>query len=245
VISPRRPVRAAIALVMVVLMVGLVLFAVGRLPGLSGSPLGRWLGQGPSGSASAASVVGGPRLTSAGGRPATVADPSTRAAERALTAPAAPPTRLLIPTLGIDAVVESVGVAADGSMAVPSQPDRVAWYQPGVKPGDPGNALFDGHLDWWTGPAVFWHLANLHPGDPVTVIRADGSQLTFTVDSTNSYPWNARTDGLLTSNGTPSISLVTCSGTWDQRRQTYLNRLVVHATVAATTPQQTPGDEGG
>jgi sortase (surface protein transpeptidase) len=130
-------------------------------------------------------------------------------------------------------------------MAVPSQPDRVAWYQPGVAPGDPGDALIDGHLDWWTGPAVFWHLANLHPGDQVNVVRADGSQLTFTVDSTITYPWNARTDGLVTNTGTPSISLVTCSGTWDRQRQTYLNRLVVHATLAASAPQQTPGDEGG
>jgi sortase (surface protein transpeptidase) len=225
----------------VALIAGLALFAVGRLPGQSVSPLAGWIGRG----ASQAEAVGGPRLTAAGRRPVTAADPATRAAEQALNAPSPPPTRLTIPKLGVDAVVEAVGVAADGSMAVPSQPDHVAWYQPGVKPGDAGDALFDGHLNWWTGPAVFWHLANLRRGDQVNVVRADGSQLTFTVDSTSSYPWNARTDGLVTTTGPPSISLVTCSGTWDRQRQTYLNRLVVHATLTVTDPQQTPGDEGG
>jgi hypothetical protein len=79
----------------------------------------------------------------------------------------------------------------------------------------------------------------------VDVVRADGSQLAFTVDSTSTYPWNSRPDGLFTTAGPPSISLVTCSGTWDRQRQTYLSRLVVHATLATAPPQQTPGDEGG
>jgi sortase (surface protein transpeptidase) len=237
--------RAAVALLMVALIAGLALFGAGRLPGQSVSPLGRWLGQGRSQSASAPAVGGGPRVVASGGRPASTPDAGTRAAEQALTAPAAPPTELVIPSLSVAAVVEAVGVAADGTMAVPAQADHVAWYQPGVMPGDAGNALFDGHLDWWTGPAVFWHLANLHIGDQVNVVRADGSQLAFMVDSTSTYPWNSRPDGLFTTAGPPSISLVTCSGSWDRQRQTYLSRLVVHATLAAAAPQQTPGDEGG
>jgi Sortase domain len=236
--------RAAVALLMVALIAGLALFAAGRLPGQSVSPLGGWLGQGRSQSASAP-AVGGPRVAASGSRPGSTTDPGTRAAEQALTAPSAPPTKLVIPTLGVAAVVEAVGVAADGTMAVPAQADHVAWYQPGVAPGDAGNALFDGHLDWWTGPAVFWHLANLRVGDQVEVVRADGSQLAFTVDSTSTYPWNSRPDGLFTTIGPPSISLVTCSGSWDRQRQTYLSRLVVHATLVSGPPQKTPGDEGG
>jgi hypothetical protein len=239
-----RYARAAVALSTVALVAGLALFAAGRLPGQSGSPLPRGLGQDGSQSASAL-AVGGPRVAAAGGRPASTPDPGTRAAEKALTAPSAPPTKLVIPALGVAAEVEAVGVAADGTMAVPSQADHVAWYQPGVTPGDAGDALIDGHLDWWTGPAVFWHLANLRTGDQVDVVHADGSQLVFTVDSTSTYPWNSRPDSLFTTTGPPSISLVTCSGSWDRQRQTYLSRLVVHATLAAASPQQTPGDEGG
>jgi sortase (surface protein transpeptidase) len=238
-----RLARVAIAGVAAGAIAALVVLAAARMPALRGTPLAA-LAPGGSQSASAALVAGGPRVGAAT-RPTVTADPGTRAAEKALTAPSPPPARLLIPALGVNALVEAVGITTDGSMAVPSQPDRVAWYQPGVAPGDPGDALIDGHLDWWTGPAVFWHLANLHPGDQVSVIRADSSQLTFTVDATRTYPWNAQTNGLVTDTGTPSISLVTCAGTWDRQRQTYLNRLVVHATLAASAPQQTPGDEGG
>jgi sortase (surface protein transpeptidase) len=232
----------AVSLVMAGLVAGLVVLGVARMP--VASPLLRWLGSGQSHGSSSA-LSGGPRLAAAGGPPTVTADPGTRAAEKAIAGPTARPSLLLIPKLGVDAVVEAVGVNSDGTMAVPSQPEHVAWYQLGAMPGDPGDALIDGHLDWWTGPAVFWHLASLRPGDQVNVVRVDGSELTFAVDSATSYPWNARTDGLVTTSGAPSISLVTCSGTWDQRRQTYLNRLVVHATLVPTAPQQTPGDEGG
>src|SRR5438034_2954324 len=152
--SARRSVlRAAVALGIACLLTGLVLFAVGRLPGQTGSPLlSHWLGRSSPQSAIGASGVGGPRLRPAGSRPATTVDPATKAAELALAGPSPPPTRMTIPKLGVDAVVEAVGVAADGTMAVPSSPDRVAWYQPGVRPGDAGDALFDGHLDWGTGP---------------------------------------------------------------------------------------------
>ena len=243
--SARRWVaRAGIVAVVAGAAVGIAVLAVGQMSGLRGTPLGSVI-PGRSQATSNSLVAGGPRVAAARAKARVTADPATRAAEKALTAPSAPPSRLLIPKLGVNAVVEAVGVTADGSMAVPSQPDHVAWYQPGVAPGDPGDALIDGHLDWWTGPAVFWHLANVHPGDQINIVRADGSQLSFTVDSTRTYPWNARTDGLVTSTGAPAISLVTCSGIWDQQRQTYLNRLVVHATLAITAPQQTPGDEGG
>jgi len=49
-------------------------------------------------------------------------------------------------------------------MAVPSVPSHVAWYSPGPAPGEPGDAVIDGHLDWTTGPAVFWNLGKLHAG---------------------------------------------------------------------------------
>src|SRR5256885_782359 len=92
-LSARRPVaRVAVALVVTALVSGLVLFAVGRIPGQSGSPLGRWVGQ----SASPTPGVGGPRLSASDGLPATIADPGTKAVEKALAAPSAPPIRLTI-----------------------------------------------------------------------------------------------------------------------------------------------------
>ena len=46
-------------------------------------------------------------------------------------------------------------------MGTPSQASRVAWYQLGSSPGDVGDAVLAGHLDWTNGPAVFWYLGKL------------------------------------------------------------------------------------
>ena len=141
--------------------------------------------------------------------------------------------------------MESVGVDAQGRMAIPSRPDHVAWYRLGAAPGDAGDAVIDGHLDWTDGPAVFWHLDRLRAGDQVILIRADGSKVVFLVDGQASYPYDTSPAGLFSTEGSPSVSLVTCAGAWDYQRHTYLQRLVVHATLAPTAPQVKPGDEGG
>jgi sortase (surface protein transpeptidase) len=199
--------------------------------------------------AAPAAAIGGPAVavrpsTAAAATPS--ADANGYAARaRALLAPAARPTQLVIPALGVNAVVESVAVDAQGRMGTPSQPDHVAWYDPGAAPGDPGNAVIDGHLDWTSGPAVFWHLSRLHAGDQVTVVRADGTQVRFVVDSSTQVPFDARTNDLFTRTGPPALSLVTCAGAWDRARSTYLTRLVVHATLAPSEPTDKPGDEGG
>lgn len=172
------------------------------------------------------------------------ADP-TLAAARAILAPAAAPSRLQVPAIRVDAEVEAVGQDAQGRMGTPSLASRVAWYRLGVTPGDVGNAVIAGHLDWTTGPAVFWLLGRVHKGDEVTVVRADGTQARFIVDSSGTVPYDSPTDSLFTREGPPSLTLITCAGTWDRQRGTYLQRLVVHATLAPNVTPLASGDEGG
>jgi sortase (surface protein transpeptidase) len=171
-------------------------------------------------------------------------DPTTAAA-RALLAPAPPPATLVIPALQVRAVVEAVGTDAQGRMAAPSQADHVAWFNQGPAPGDAGDALIDGHLDWTNGPAVFWLLGKLRAGDEVDVLRADGSQARFQVDATATVRYDARMEQLFVRTGPPSVSLITCSGSWDRQHGTYQDRLLVHATLIAAPPSDKPGDEGG
>jgi len=163
---------------------------------------------------------------------------------RAIVAPAARPARLLIPAIGVDSQVEPVALDAQGRMAAPSVLANVGWYRAGPAPGDAGNALIDGHLDWTTGPAVFWRLGNLRNGDGLAVLRADGTQVKFVVDSTSVVPFDASEDGLFTATGPPSLSLITCAGAWDRQRSTYLQRLLVHASLAPGNPISTPGATG-
>src|SRR3990167_10137466 len=50
------------------------------------------------------------------------------------------PARLKIPSLGVNAAVETVGIKADGTMGTPKNFDNVGWYSPGSKPGEEGPA---------------------------------------------------------------------------------------------------------
>ncbi len=143
------------------------------------------------------------------------------------------PQRLVIPKLTVDASVEKVGVDTQGNIGIPSDPNDVAWYRLGPLPGDPGNAIIDGHLDWTSGPAVFSHLPQLQPKDQVTVVRRDGSRLNFLVTRRRVFRANQRPPADMWATSGPSrISLITCTGPWDRGRQQYQERLVVDAQAA-------------
>src|SRR4051812_34701143 len=79
------------------------------------------------------------------------------------------PVRVKIPIIGVDAAVEQVGKTPDGAMDVPHDYSETAWYNLGPRPGEPGNAVIDGHVDSTTGKAVFWDLRKLTRGDRIVV----------------------------------------------------------------------------
>src|SRR5665647_1830768 len=58
------------------------------------------------------------------------------------------PVRLKIPTINVDATVESVGLTPDGDMDLPKDPDDVAWYEL-ARPGEDGSAVMAGHYGTW------------------------------------------------------------------------------------------------
>jgi len=186
----------------------------------------------------------GPARTSAGGQalrpPASPTPDGLLAQARAIAGPAAPPSRLVIPAIGVDAAVEPVGLDAQGRMAAPARTTDVGWYRLGAAPGDAGDAVIDGHLDWWNGPAVFWRLDRLRAGDRVAVVRADGTEVDFVVDASRTVPYDASLQDLFTEVGPPTLTLITCAGAWDAGRATYLQRLVVHASLAPRVLSPSP-----
>jgi sortase (surface protein transpeptidase) len=160
---------------------------------------------------------------------------------QAIVAAAAAPIRLLVPSIKVDAPVEPVGMDAQGRMGTPSQSTNVAWYRLGTTPGDVGDAVLAGHLDWTSGPAVFWLLGKVHKGDAITVVRADGTSVQFVTDSSRTVPFDSPTDSFFTRDGPPALTLITCAGAWDRQRGTYLQRLVVHATLTASPAKPAGG----
>lgn len=142
------------------------------------------------------------------------------------------PLQLQIPAIGVDTQIEWVGVDDEGNMDVPSTYRTVAWYEPGPRPGMTGNAVVAGHLDSQTGPAVFYRLGDLQPGDEIVVISHNGEELRFAV--TGMERFNSQTAPVYDIFGPSSgrnLNLITCEGTFDPAAGQYDERLVVYTTL--------------
>ncbi len=144
-----------------------------------------------------------------------------------------PPGRLRIPSIGVDAQGLAVGVDKDGNMAVTNESYDVGWYKLGTVPGQPGDAVIDGHLDWYdTSRAVFYNLKSISNGDDIEVQRLDGVTRHFKVNSVTTVAYNASVPDLFATTGPARLTLITCGGSWSQKLGQYLQRVIVDATLA-------------
>lgn len=150
--------------------------------------------------------------------------------------PRSTPTTITIPRIAVNASIMSLGTNPDGTIQVPplDQAQLAGWYEPGPSPGEVGNAVIVGHVDSAKmGPAVFFSLGALQPGDAITVAREDGRSARFTVESVMAYPKTAfPTDQVYGPNDRPGLRLVTCGGVFDQNARSYQDNVVVFATLA-------------
>jgi LPXTG-site transpeptidase (sortase) family protein len=141
------------------------------------------------------------------------------------------PTRLIIPRIGIDAHVQSVGLSwrGNGDMEIPTNFTDVAWYNGGPRPGMPGSAVIDGHLDGKDVPqAVFYNLKLLQPGDLVEVVDDTGDVLQFRVVGSKIYGYDTTTTDIFSGDTSKAgLNLITCTGDWDKNEKIYTERLVV------------------
>jgi sortase A len=143
------------------------------------------------------------------------------------------PARLIIPSIGVNASVQSVGLSKTGSGAIgtPSNFTDVAWYNRSPVPGDSGIAIIDGHLDGRTVPeAVFYHLADLTEGQNIYVQDRAGVQQRFIVTGRQVLPNDADTSSIFARTDTPQLVLITCTGDWIPEKHEYSDRVVVFAT---------------
>ncbi|HEY8864456.1 MAG TPA: sortase [Candidatus Dormibacteraeota bacterium] len=143
-----------------------------------------------------------------------------------------PAWRLVIASIGVDAPIEPVGLDAQHAMASPSSLATVGWFSQGPLPGQPGDAVIDGHYGLPSTPAVFRGLDRLRPGDTLQVIWPDGRQLQFriatsTIVAANSPP----PPDVFTRTGPARLTLITCAGAWEQSQRTYSERLIVTAEL--------------
>lgn len=165
------------------------------------------------------------------------------------------PLELRIPSLRISASVLGVGITSASVMDAPkgSANDSVwrkaFWYRGGGIPGDATTATIAGHVDDILGrPALFAHLKDLRPGDPIVIhdTQTDvdieflvSATVTYTVKQTLDHAVLSRiygsgpADGLgpqPSPDGLAHLTLVTCTGHWVNGWGTFDQRLAVYAT---------------
>ena len=97
-------------------------------------------------------------------------------------------------------------------------------------PGDRGPAVVAGHVDSVAGPAVFYRLRELRPGDEVVVDLSDGRTVTFRVTGSLQVPKDAfPTEEVYGPTPDAELRLITCGGEFDRSVRSYEDNTVVFA----------------
>lgn len=139
------------------------------------------------------------------------------------------PLRIKIPSIKVDAIIENVGLAKDGSVGVPKGPKTAAWFNLSSSPGATGSSVVSGHSGWRNGiPAVFDNLYKLKKGDKIYVENDKGEATTFVVREIKRYDPKAQVpDVFFLNDGKAHLNLITCTGIWSVINKSRSERLVV------------------
>ena len=177
-------------------------------------------------------------------RPSPVAVPSGRAilpVSLSAVQQTPKPVWLTIPAIGVRAPIVKLGLNRNGTLQVPSTTTVVGWYTNSPRPGATGSAIIAGHVDSRSGPGVFFWLRHLHPGERIYVRRADGTLAVFTVTAVRMYA-KAHFPTATVYGPVPDaeLRLITCGGTFDYARGSYLSNVVVYARLERLTPCRPP-----
>jgi LPXTG-site transpeptidase (sortase) family protein len=145
----------------------------------------------------------------------------------------ADPKEVNIPTLGVTAAIENVGLDSELRMDVPKDDYNIAWYRLGPKPGEDGSAVFAGHYDTRAGtPAVFYELSNIEIGDTIIVTDEKDNEITFVVRDVQIYSdADFPIASVFGNQGKKMLNLITCNGTYDRAAQNYSDRVVVFSEL--------------
>jgi hypothetical protein len=150
------------------------------------------------------------------------------------------PVSVDIPAIGVSSQLLDLGLNADGTIQVPSlvtSAGEAAWYKYSATPGQIGASVIEGHVDSYQGPAVFYRLGALQPGDTIDVTLADGITAIFRVTGVRQYPKsNFPADAIYGTTNYAALRLITCGGVFDYATGHYLGSTVVFASLTSSRP---------
>jgi hypothetical protein len=148
------------------------------------------------------------------------------------------PVSVDIPAIGVRSKLLRLGLNSDGTIQVPSldtSASLAAWYKYSATPGQIGAAVIEGHVDSRRGPAVFFRLGALRPGDIIEVTLADGVTGIFRVTGVREYSKsNFPAKAVYGSTRYAALRLITCGGTFDVATGHYAGSTVIFASLTSS-----------
>ena len=148
------------------------------------------------------------------------------------------PVSVNIPAIGVTSSLLHLGLNADGTIQVPSlvtSAGKAAWYKYSATPGQIGASVIEGHIDSYHGPAVFYRLGALRPGDVIDVRLADGITAIFRVTGVREYAKsNFPAKYIYGGTNYAALRLITCGGVFDYATGHYLSSTVVFASLTSS-----------
>lgn len=144
------------------------------------------------------------------------------------------PRYLLIPKLGVDARVISVGLDALGALKTPANIYDTAWFNQSALPGQVGSMLIDGHVSSWTAHGVFHDLKKLLAGDVMKIQRGDDTVFNYEVVKVQLY--NADNVDMVAAMvsidpSKPGLNLISCAGDVISGTNDFNQRIIVFAVL--------------
>ena len=151
------------------------------------------------------------------------------------------PVEMQVESVDLAAPIE-IGAIVDGAMQDPTGPWVVSWYDGLGLVGEGNNVVMSGHVDYYNtgpdgtpGPAVFYDIPNLAPGDVIRLIGENGENIEYAVEwaqefdvATELTPEVIQND-IVGDTGQESLTLITCGGEFDAATGEYLKRWVLRA----------------
>lgn len=140
------------------------------------------------------------------------------------------PVSIDIPAINVHTTLQQLGLDSTGALEPPTNLTQAGWYTGSPVPGQNGPSVIAGHVDSFQGPAVFFELKLLKPGDTITVGLSSGQPVVFSVMLVQQYPKDAfPTADVYGARPDPELRLITCGGGFSSGH--YLDNIVVYASL--------------
>ncbi len=140
-------------------------------------------------------------------------------------------SRLVVPSLGIDSPVMSVGTTG-AQLNVPDDVHMVGEWSGGGTPTDAsGTVLLAGHVNWdGQGPGALAPLASIAPDANVILSTPGGTPTTWSVTSVEAVTKADLPQTIFDRSGPHRLVIVTCGGAFNSATGHYEDNVVVTAT---------------